>query len=42
MQHVTIIGFKKVLGTSVTIPMEMLNAADLMQRIKGKNKRPLQ
>ena len=35
MQHVTLIGFRKVLGTSVTIPMEMLNAADLMQRIKG-------
>jgi transcriptional regulator GlxA family with amidase domain len=42
MQHVTIIGFKKVLGTSVTIPMEMLNAADLMQRIQGHNKQHLQ
>jgi transcriptional regulator GlxA family with amidase domain len=36
MQHVTILGFKKVLGTSITIPMEMLNAADLIKRIEGK------
>ncbi len=42
MQHVTIIGFRKVLGTSLTIPMEMLNAADLMQRIQGGNYRKLQ
>ncbi len=31
--HVTLIGYKKVLGTSITIPMEMLNAADLITRI---------
>ena len=36
MQHVTIVGFKKVLGTSITIPMEMLNAADLINRIDRK------
>ncbi|MFL2840270.1 MAG: GlxA family transcriptional regulator [Pseudohongiellaceae bacterium] len=30
---VTLIGYKKVLGTSITIPMEMLNAADLIARI---------
>lgn len=36
MQHVTVLGFKKVLGTSITIPMEMLNAADLIKRIEGK------
>jgi len=35
MQHVTIVGFRKVLGTSITIPMEMLHAADLIGRIKG-------
>lgn len=29
----TLIGYKKVLGTSITIPMEMLNAADLIARI---------
>ena len=34
LRHVTIIGFRKVLGTSMTIPMEMLNAADLMRRIQ--------
>jgi len=31
--HVSLIGYKKVLGTSITIPMEMLNAADLIARI---------
>lgn len=41
MQHVTIIGFKKVLGTSITIPMEMLNAADLIKRIDGAGYRKL-
>ena len=35
LRHVTIIGFRKVLGTSITIPMEMLNAADLIRRIDG-------
>lgn len=35
MRHVTIAGFKKALGTSITIPMEMLNAADLIRRIEG-------
>ena len=35
MQHITIVGFRKALGTSITIPMEMLNAADLIQRITG-------
>ena len=35
LQHVTIVGFRKALGTSITIPMEMLNAADLMNRIAG-------
>jgi|Laugrespbdmm15sn_2_1035079.scaffolds.fasta_scaffold24561_2 transcriptional regulator GlxA family with amidase domain len=42
MQHVTIVGFKKALGTSLTIPMEMLNAADLMQRIGGSHQPKLQ
>jgi transcriptional regulator GlxA family with amidase domain len=36
MQHVTIVGFRKVLGTSITIPMEMLHAADLIGRIQGQ------
>ena len=31
--YVTLIGYKKILGTSITIPMEMLNAADLIARI---------
>ena len=37
LQHVTILGFRKVLGTSITIPMEMLNAADLIHRINNKD-----
>ncbi len=41
MQHVTIVGFRKTLGTSITIPMEMLNAADLINRIKGAGYRKL-
>lgn len=38
MLNVTIIGYRKVLGTSITIPIEMLNAADLINRIEGKGK----
>jgi transcriptional regulator GlxA family with amidase domain len=41
MQHVTVVGFRKTLGTSITIPMEMLNAADLINRIKGPGYRKL-
>lgn len=41
MQHVTIVGFRKTLGTSITIPMEMLNAADLINRIRGQGYRKL-
>lgn len=41
MLHVTLIGYKKVLGTSITIPMEMLNAADLIARIQQPKKRKL-
>jgi transcriptional regulator GlxA family with amidase domain len=37
LQHVTIVGFRKALGTSITIPMEMLNAADLINRIAGSS-----
>ena len=33
MLKVTIVGYKRVLGTSITIPIEMLNAADLINRI---------
>ena len=39
--HVTLIGYKKVLGTSITIPMEMLNAADLIARIHHPKKQRL-
>lgn len=41
MQHVTIIGFRKALGTSITLPMEMLHAADLIQRIAGGSENKL-
>lgn len=40
--HVTLIGYKKVLGTSLTIPMEMLNAADLIARIHHPKSRKLE
>lgn len=39
MQHVTIVAFRRVLGTSITIPMEMLHAADLIERIKGRQQK---
>lgn len=42
MLHVTLIGYKKVLGTSITIPMEMLNAADLIARIHQPKSRKLE
>lgn len=42
IRHVTIAGFRKTLGTSITIPMEMLNAADLINRISGNSKHKLQ
>ena len=38
MLNVTLIGYRRVLGTSITIPIEMLNAADLINRIDGRNK----
>ena len=38
MLNVTIVGYRKVLGTSITIPIEMLNAADLINRIESHNK----
>ncbi len=37
MLKVSVIGYRKVLGTSITIPIEMLNAADLINRIEGGN-----
>ena len=38
MLNVTVVGYRRVLGTSITIPIEMLNAADLINRIEGRNK----
>ena len=38
MLKVTVVGYRKVLGTSITIPIEMLNAADLINRIEGRSK----
>lgn len=37
MLNVTIVGYRKVLGTSITIPIEMLNAADLINRIETRD-----
>ena len=36
MLRVTVVGYRRVLGTSITIPIEMLNAADLINRIESK------
>jgi transcriptional regulator GlxA family with amidase domain len=36
IRHVTVVGFKRALGTSLTIPVEMLHAADLIARIGGQ------
>lgn len=41
MLNITVVGYRKVLGTSITIPIEMLNAADLINRIEGGNKKKL-
>lgn len=38
--RVTLVGYRRALGTSLTIPMEMLHAADMIQRISGME-RPL-
>ncbi len=35
MKHVTILAVPKALGTSITLPIEMLNAADAMSRIEN-------
>lgn len=35
IRHVTVLGFRKALGTSLTIPVEMLYAADTIARIRG-------
>src|SRR5690606_2417847 len=35
IRHVTVLGFCKALGTSLTIPVEMLYAADTIARIRG-------
>ncbi len=34
MQHVTVLAYPRALGTSITLPVEMLNAADAMARIQ--------
>ena len=38
MLNVTVVGYRKVLGTSITIPVEMLNAADLINRIENNTR----
>jgi len=34
MKHITVLAFPRALGTSITLPVEMLNAADANQRIQ--------
>ncbi len=38
MKHVTILAIPRALGTSITLPIEMLNAADAMSRIENPAK----
>lgn len=40
MLNVTVVGYRKVLGTSITIPIEMLNAAELISRIGRPHRSP--
>ena len=35
MKHITVLAFPRALGTSITLPVEMLNAADAHQRIQN-------
>lgn len=42
IRHVTVVGFRKALGTSLTIPVEMLYAADTIARIRGQQAPRLQ
>ena len=37
MQHVTILAIDKGLASSITIPLEMIKAASVIERIRGKN-----
>lgn len=34
MKHITVLAFPRALGTSITLPVEMLNAADAHQRVQ--------
>lgn len=38
MKHVTILAIPRALGTSITLPVEMLNAADTMMRIQNPDR----
>jgi len=41
LKHISLIAFPKALGTSITLPMEMLNAADALDLIENKNQERL-
>lgn len=41
MQHITVLAYPRALGTSITLPIEMLTAADAMARVQLPNKERL-
>jgi transcriptional regulator GlxA family with amidase domain len=41
IRRIAVLTYPRVLGTSITIPLEMLYAADVIQRIKAKPHEPL-
>jgi transcriptional regulator GlxA family with amidase domain len=41
MKHITVLAFPRALGTSITLPIEMFNAADAMMRLNNTQHRPL-
>ncbi len=41
MKHITVLVFPRALGTSITLPVEMFNAADVMMRLKDPRRPPL-
>ena len=40
-KHISVLAFPRALGTSITLPLEMLNAADALRRIQSRNQERL-
>ena len=41
MKHITVLAYPRALGTSITLPIEMFNAADAMMRLQDSQRPPL-